>query len=171
MALKDCPECGKSVSTEAFSCPHCGKPLRRPPPPPRPAAAGSSGCAIAAAVVILPILGLSILMSFMRADTEAPPSARPPTAEQRTERERLDACYTAWQVVRGQLKSPTSAEFGNCQTGKDVSVVDRGGGLYFITGKVDADNSFGAKLRQTYVVQLQRDGKKGWKVVEATILE
>ena len=29
MALRDCPECTKSVSTEAAACPHCGCPLRR----------------------------------------------------------------------------------------------------------------------------------------------
>lgn len=29
MALVDCPECGKQVSTLAASCPHCGFPLPR----------------------------------------------------------------------------------------------------------------------------------------------
>jgi len=28
MALTNCRECGQPVSTEAFSCPHCGLPLR-----------------------------------------------------------------------------------------------------------------------------------------------
>lgn len=26
MSLFDCPECGKNISTEATSCPHCGAP-------------------------------------------------------------------------------------------------------------------------------------------------
>ena len=29
MALVDCPECGKQVSTRATACPHCGFPLSR----------------------------------------------------------------------------------------------------------------------------------------------
>ncbi len=29
MALVDCPECGKRVSTLAVACPHCGFPLSR----------------------------------------------------------------------------------------------------------------------------------------------
>jgi predicted amidophosphoribosyltransferase len=29
MALHDCPECGKSISTHAEACPHCGYPVRR----------------------------------------------------------------------------------------------------------------------------------------------
>lgn len=31
MTLISCPECGQSISDEAYSCPHCGKPMRRPP--------------------------------------------------------------------------------------------------------------------------------------------
>ncbi len=37
MALITCKECGKSVSTEAVACPHCGAPLQRPVPPLLPA--------------------------------------------------------------------------------------------------------------------------------------
>jgi hypothetical protein len=29
--LGPCPECQHEVSTEAYSCPHCGLPLRRKP--------------------------------------------------------------------------------------------------------------------------------------------
>jgi predicted amidophosphoribosyltransferase len=29
VALVDCPECGKQVSTLALACPHCGFPLSR----------------------------------------------------------------------------------------------------------------------------------------------
>jgi hypothetical protein len=30
MALTKCPDCGKDVSQEAWSCPGCGKPFRNP---------------------------------------------------------------------------------------------------------------------------------------------
>lgn len=30
MALIKCSECGKEISSDAKSCPHCGKPLPRP---------------------------------------------------------------------------------------------------------------------------------------------
>ncbi len=36
MALIQCRECGKSVSTEAAACPYCGAPQQRPVPPPLP---------------------------------------------------------------------------------------------------------------------------------------
>lgn len=32
MAIINCPECGKSVSDKAVSCPGCGNPLRRAEP-------------------------------------------------------------------------------------------------------------------------------------------
>ena len=31
-----CPNCGKEVSPEAFTCPSCGHPLRQPQPAPAP---------------------------------------------------------------------------------------------------------------------------------------
>lgn len=36
MALTNCPECGREVSSAATTCPHCGHPLaiEVPPPPP-----------------------------------------------------------------------------------------------------------------------------------------
>jgi hypothetical protein len=35
MALVDCPECSKQISTAASSCPHCGHPLRKANPEPQ----------------------------------------------------------------------------------------------------------------------------------------
>jgi Family of unknown function (DUF6232) len=37
MALVQCRDCGKSVSTEAADCPHCGAPQQQHVPPPLPA--------------------------------------------------------------------------------------------------------------------------------------
>jgi len=34
--LAFCPNCGKEVSPEAFTCPNCGHPLRQPLPPLEP---------------------------------------------------------------------------------------------------------------------------------------
>jgi len=42
MGLVQCPDCGKDVSTEAASCPGCGRPMR-PAQAPEPAPVGGSG--------------------------------------------------------------------------------------------------------------------------------
>ncbi len=42
MALARCRECGKEVSTQAVTCPHCGVPRPTPPPAPPPDASPSS---------------------------------------------------------------------------------------------------------------------------------
>ena len=36
MALRECPECQKMVSSAAAACPHCGYPLKNAEPPPVP---------------------------------------------------------------------------------------------------------------------------------------
>ena len=66
MALTQCAECGKSISTQATSCPHCGAPGQGVPTLP-PAAAeppkkrdGLSGCAPTVIVAGLIIGGCAV---------------------------------------------------------------------------------------------------------------
>ncbi|MDE0853965.1 MAG: hypothetical protein OSA97_06045 [Nevskia sp.] len=71
---------------------------------------------------------------------------------------RIDACNAAVQVVREQLKSPSTADFPGCWAGdytigSDVDKVN-----FVVGGYVDAENSFGAKLRTRYIVKLSRSG-------------
>lgn len=54
MALISCPECGESVSTDAFSCPHCGKRLVEA----WKAGRFSKGAAITAIIVLLVVVGI-----------------------------------------------------------------------------------------------------------------
>jgi hypothetical protein len=54
------------------------------------------------------------------------------------------AYYEAKDAVKAQLKSPSSADFTgeyNCS---------QSGSTYYITSEVDAENSFGAKLRRSW---------------------
>ncbi|MCK9309436.1 MAG: zinc ribbon domain-containing protein [Candidatus Cloacimonetes bacterium] len=54
MALKKCKECGQDVSTDAKSCPHCGKKLK------------TSSCGIIVLVMIIVILGLTNIGKFSK---------------------------------------------------------------------------------------------------------
>jgi hypothetical protein len=70
-----------------------------------------------------------------------------------------DACQS-W--VKDQLKAPSTADFSN------VSVTG-GSGSWTVTGDVDAENSFGAKLRTGWTcdVRLEGDTYRG----NATLLD
>lgn len=58
-----------------------------------------------------------------------------------------DACH-GW--VEDQLKAPSTADFHD----DDVS----GDGPWTITGSVDAENSFGAKIRTSWTCDIRLDG-------------
>jgi hypothetical protein len=55
--------------------------------------------------------------------------------------------------VQGRLKAPTSASFQS----EDVRY-DDAKGVAMVIGAVDAQNSFGAKIRSRYVYELSRAG-------------
>lgn len=59
----------------------------------------------------------------------------------------INACED-W--VRDQLKAPATAEFGDSTA--------TGSGPWTVTGTVDAENSFGAMLRQTWSCEVRLDG-------------
>jgi len=76
-----------------------------------------------------------------------------PAAKEKRERESApyyaqSACKTA---VKEALKSPTSAEFSDVQTGDTTSP-------FVVMGHVDAENSFGAKLRNTFTCKVEVEG-------------
>jgi type II secretory pathway pseudopilin PulG len=73
MAIIVCPECGKSVSSEAPNCPSCGHPIKPPPAPEKKTGLWwGLGCllAVPALLMIVAIVGLLAAIaipSFVRA--------------------------------------------------------------------------------------------------------
>lgn len=65
--------------------------------------------------------------------------------------ERYDAQRVCEDFVKDRLKAPTTAEFETAVTG--------GGGTYTVTGAVDAENSFGAKVRNQFTCRVRGDGE------------
>lgn len=59
MSLKQCPECKREVSSDAPSCPGCGKPLQSAEP-----AKTSSGCGPIVFIGIVAILGFIVLSAI-----------------------------------------------------------------------------------------------------------
>lgn len=88
-----------------------------------------------------PIL-LAVIVLIMAGGYAADRLSKASTPAQPSELDAIAACRVA---VRSQLKAPASAAFSG-------DVASKGpGGNYFVTGKVDAQNSFGAMFRQSWV--------------------
>lgn len=145
MALVTCPECESQVSTDAKACPKCGSTKI-----PR---GWSTGKILIAGVFIL-IVG-SCVMGQVRqaADPAAAAESQRRAAETlrvvRLQRECKDA-------VTNRLKAPSTAEFPGeieIRQKKDEPT------FYYGLGKVDAQNGFGAKLRQTFVCKMRGIGE------------
>ena len=62
-----------------------------------------------------------------------------------------EAWVCAMKVVEDNLKSPSSADF--CKM-YEATITDLGDDEYMITGYVDAENSFGATIRNDFIVTL-----------------
>jgi hypothetical protein len=88
---------------------------------------------------------------------------------------RLGACSKAQEAVRAALKAPSSAEFPSC--GWSMSEYEIRGNddrsQFSVTGYVDAQNSFGAKLRNKFVVLLKKQATgmatTGWTVTKVAV--
>jgi len=75
----------------------------------------------------------------------------------------IAAVHWARGAVLPLLKAPSTAEFAG---GENIS---QDGCSYTIQGTVDAENSFGAKLRSAYRVRLNRVSETDWTVLQAQV--
>jgi hypothetical protein len=80
-----------------------------------------------------------------------------------------NAYYTSRNAIKNALKSPSTAKFSNPVLDRETtgSVVTNEGRIQS-TGFVDAQNSFGAALRENWMVVVQPEGKQ-WRVVYARL--
>jgi hypothetical protein len=152
MPLRLCRECGQGVSTEADTCPHCG--------------AGDPGGekAIAARRSMIfgaGLLGFIIVAASLSGGADpAPPSA---PRDQNTAENASSMCMV---FVERNLKAPATAKFD--YSADQASRVDST--TWESSGVVDAENSFGAMLRNRYYCKLQYNrGRDTWTPLSVRI--
>ena len=135
MAIVNCPECGQQVSTRAESCPHCGYRGRTQ-------LSRSSGCFVTAVKVVgigvAAIFGLAVLGSLL-----------PKSEQSKRESQRIAGIAACRVEVEGRLKAPSTASFPGYE-----DVRDKGGGVAIVISSVDAQNSFGAKIRSRWICEV-----------------
>lgn len=71
------------------------------------------------------------------------------------------------KFVRVRLKSPASAEFPIGER----KATDLGSNRYTVTGAVDADNSYGATIRNRYNCRVEFTGGENWRLLNLDMWE
>jgi ribosomal protein L37E len=170
MALINCKECGKQVSDKAESCPHCGAPMKSPAnsnnksqqTDTKAAQTGCIGCL--SIIIFLFLLGGIISMCTPKEEKEK-------KELEDVSRAALIHCRNA---VKDRLKAPSTA---------DIPLFDQrttkiGENKFKVESYVDAQNSFGAKIRNNYTCEIERIGTEGenidgknWQIIDVQIGE
>jgi hypothetical protein len=94
--------------------------------------------------------------------------AGPPRATEQSDFSRkFDALFAAQQFVKRSLKAPATADFAPY---RESVIVDLGDHRFEVTSYVDAQNSFGAKLRNHFTCVVRKTETKGF-VLESLELQ
>lgn len=153
--LLRCADCGHKVSTNAPACPGCGAPpqgepfvqhsslIRPDPVPAQPTQKSGNGCLLWGSVIVLVFAVLIIISSSGSEFSSGVPSVST---------EKFMAETVCKKFVERRLKAPSTATFSANMK------VTGSGGSYRVLGQVDAQNSFGAAIRNTFACRTRFNG-------------
>jgi hypothetical protein len=161
MAMTSCRECSKPVAADAPTCPACG--VTQP---------GEGGAErdqakrlaaekvkrqtnIGCGAIVLGIIALTALFSVLGGDEVDEPA----TAD------RFSAEVACEDFVERRLRAPSTADYtGVAATG--------GGNSWTVSGSVDSENGFGAKIRSRFGCRMTYDPQaEQWTLLELTGLQ
>ena len=86
----------------------------------------------------------------------------------KAEHDPIIACVMSQTFAKERLKAPATAKFASY---RESQVTDKGNGEYLVSSHVDAENSFGAKIRTRYICHLKYTGNNRWQLMEFKFLE
>lgn len=137
---KICPHCKEEINKEASRCPHCHGKIY----------VWTSGRKV--------IIGFAILSVFLLVITESSNKPSTPSNQSTQNQREIEALVFAKDVIKRTLKAPSTATFEDVHAYELSNLKD----VWAVNGYVDSQNSYGAKLRNVWEVQLDyRDGKGG----------
>ncbi|MHB8183365.1 MAG: hypothetical protein ACYDDN_06400 [Candidatus Desulforudaceae bacterium] len=114
------------------------------------------GCLVIVALTLLFVVAVSGGGGSDPANNTSAP------AEPRPEHSAIEAYSMSQEFCRNNLKAPSTAKF----PWTAQAVVDLGDGEYKVSSYVDAENSFGAKIRTNYICTVKYVGEDKWRLLE-----
>jgi len=140
--VKTCPRCTGQNPSNARICEYCGKPFA----PPAPRKKQDWG----AILLVVVVVGLCLGVAFLFNNNDAPSMT---TSE--------SAWFTCREFISDRLKAPSTAKFERYNSSK---VVKYDYDEWKVTMYVDAENSFGAMMRNDFYCHLQDRGDE-WYLI------
>jgi len=148
MALLNCNECKKEVSTQAKRCPHCGA-----KPPKEPISLGKF-------IGIMSFLSFMVLLIYFV--NQMP--ERELTPQEKVERSIRHAAYSCGYAIKGYLNDPGSAEFDYDHIDA-VPEMKGNDAAWVVSVPVRAKNAFNATILNVFQCRVQSDGNDHWNTL------
>jgi hypothetical protein len=166
--MKSCPYCRKPVEEGDTVCTNCWKQLPKPgeriPGKAWYGTIGPLGWVAIFFFVLLAIFGSMLInqnIENARRRASAPPTITPsPRPDVGTD---IGAFVICKQFVTETLTSPSSAEF---QSMVDAQVIKYKPNRWEVTAWVEADNSFGASIRDLFTCRVEYQGAGNWTLID-----
>jgi len=109
-----------------------------------------NGCSIVLVIFLILLIGIGYSCSKMSSNTASNASAD-------------DGKIMAWTVAKDavtqNLKSPSTAKFPFSSVSEGVTITEDGVDRWTVSSWVDAQNGFGAMIRQNFTVDIIKDGE------------
>lgn len=154
MSLIKCNECSNVVSSTAKACPNCGAKVKK----------GSVLRTLLFAIFGIPLTVGIIAAVVGEADTVSTNASSTNTAQASAinldDRRTSFARIIAEREVKSRLKAPRGAKFSGIAETEVGKLKDGTSNEWIVKGHVDAENSFGAVIRNHYQVVIEfEEGK------------
>src|SRR5688572_1198987 len=109
----------------------------------------------------LPAL-VALLLLACSSPPEPPPPPKAVASPPRDTGSRVGAYTRCKELAERQLRAPLTAQF---QSAGDAAITDHGEGMYTVASYVDAQNAFGAMLRNRWTCTVNFDSvEQAWKL-------